>query len=63
MPGELSSLEFALDDTIGGQRLTPETVDEQALEFLWRKGRVAWRDVRSAAEWVEALRGNKPASV
>jgi len=27
MPGELSSLEFALDDTIGGQRLTPETVD------------------------------------
>ena len=27
MSGKLSSLEFALDDTIGGQRLTPETVD------------------------------------
>lgn len=27
MPSELSTLEFALDDTIGGERLTPETVD------------------------------------
>ncbi len=27
MPSDLSTLEFALDDTIGGQRLTPETVD------------------------------------
>ncbi len=34
-------------------------VDERALENLWQKGREAWRDVTSAAGWVESLRGNK----
>jgi hypothetical protein len=34
-------------------------VDEQALESLWQKGRTAWKDVPSAAGWVETLRGNK----
>jgi hypothetical protein len=33
--------------------------DEQALAELWKKGREAWRDVASAAGWVESLRGNK----
>lgn len=33
-------------------------VDERALENLWKKGREAWRDVASATEWVESLRGN-----
>ena len=33
--------------------------DEQALANLWQKGREAWRDVRSAAGWVESLRGNQ----
>jgi hypothetical protein len=33
-------------------------VDEQALASLWEKGRKAWKDVKSAAGWVEALRGN-----
>lgn len=34
-------------------------VDEQALASLWEKGRKAWKDVQSAAGWVEALRGNQ----
>ena len=33
--------------------------DERALANLWQKGRDAWRDVTSAAGWVESLRGNK----
>lgn len=33
-------------------------VDEQALATLWKKGRTAWKDVASAAGWVESLRGN-----
>lgn len=33
--------------------------DERALANLWEKGREAWRGVTSAADWVEALRGNK----
>ncbi len=39
----------------------PQTseVDEQALASLWEKGRKAWKDVKSAAGWVEALRGNQ----
>jgi hypothetical protein len=39
---------------------TPQTseVDEQALVSLWEKGRKAWKDVSSAAGWVESLRGN-----
>lgn len=34
-------------------------VDEQALASLWEKGRKAWKNVQSAAGWVEALRGNQ----
>lgn len=34
------------------------SVDEEALTSLWEKGRKAWKDVKSAAGWVEALRGN-----
>ncbi len=33
--------------------------DEQALALMWEKGRKAWKDVKSAAGWVEALRGNQ----
>jgi hypothetical protein len=33
-------------------------VDEQALAFLWEKGRKAWKEVDSATGWVESLRGN-----
>ena len=33
-------------------------VDEQALTALWEKGRKAWKEVTSAAGWVESLRGN-----
>lgn len=42
-------------------QFSPQTteVDEQALTSLWRKGREAWKDVKSAAGWVESLRGNK----
>lgn len=38
----------------------PQTheVDEQELANLWEKGRKAWKDVKSAAGWVESLRGN-----
>lgn len=38
----------------------PQTgeVDEQALASLWQKGRMAWRDIKSAAGWVETVRGN-----
>jgi hypothetical protein len=34
-------------------------VDEKALANLWQKGREAWRNVTSAADWVDSLRGNK----
>ena len=39
----------------------PQTaeVDEQSLATLWKKGREAWKEVQSAAGWVESLRGNK----
>ncbi|MDD5138804.1 MAG: hypothetical protein PHY43_00925 [Verrucomicrobiales bacterium] len=42
-------------------QFSPQTtdVDEQALALLWQKGREAWKEVKSAAGWVEALRGNK----
>lgn len=33
--------------------------DERALANLWQKGREAWRDVTTAAGWVESLRGNQ----
>jgi hypothetical protein len=49
MPGELSSLEFALDDTIGGQRLTPETVDLPTLRaFLAEVEKLIKGDVPAA---------------
>lgn len=34
-------------------------VDEDALNALWEKGREAWKDVESATDWVERLRGNR----
>jgi hypothetical protein len=34
-------------------------VDEDALNTLWEKGREAWKDVESATDWVERLRGNR----
>ena len=42
-------------------QFSPQTtdVDEQALKLLWKKGREAWKEVKSAAGWVESLRGNK----
>ena len=42
-------------------QFSPQTaeVDEQALASLWEKGRKAWKDVTSAAGWVEELRGNQ----
>jgi hypothetical protein len=42
-------------------QFSPQTtdVDEQALASLWRKGRDAWKEVSSAAGWVEELRGNR----
>jgi hypothetical protein len=38
----------------------PQTteVDERALAALWAKGREAWKEVASAADWVERQRGN-----
>jgi hypothetical protein len=33
-------------------------VDEEALAAMWTKGAEAWKDVESATEWVEKLRGN-----
>lgn len=35
-----------------------EVVDEEALSLMWKKGSEAWKDVGSATEWVEKLRGN-----
>jgi hypothetical protein len=42
-------------------QFSPQTtdIDEQALAALWKKGREAWKEVKSAAGWVESLRGNK----
>ena len=39
----------------------PEKIeaDEADLQRLWEKGREVWRDVTSATEWVETLRGNR----
>ena len=38
----------------------PQTheIDERELANLWEKGRKAWKDVKSAAGWVETMRGN-----
>jgi len=68
MSSEQTELERSLDDVVGGRtlRITNSTqflthsneVDEVALENLWKKGREAWRDVASATDWVESLRGN-----
>lgn len=33
---------------------------EDALQTLWKKGVVAWKDVPSATAWVEGPRGNTP---
>ncbi len=68
MSEERTERGFSTDDVVGGptlqitnssQFLTQSNeVDERALENLWKKGREAWRDVASATEWVESLRGN-----
>ncbi len=70
MPQQLTSIEFSLDDTVGGQPLTPENVDlptlrgfieevdEAALRRLWNRGSEAWREVCSATTWVDSLRGS-----
>jgi hypothetical protein len=34
-------------------------IDEDGLRLLWEKGREAWKDVESATDWVEKLRGNQ----
>lgn len=34
-------------------------IDEEALLSLWKKGREAWKDVKSPTEWVDKLRGNR----
>ena len=50
MPSDLSTLEFALDDTIGGQRLTPETVDLPTLRgFLAEVEKLIKGDVPGAS--------------
>lgn len=33
---------------------------EDALQTLWKKGAVAWKNVPSATAWVEELQGNTP---
>ena len=38
MPGELTELEFWLDDVIGGRPLTPSTVDLPTLRGFLRGG-------------------------
>jgi hypothetical protein len=35
-------------------------IDEEALAIMWERGRIAWRDVPNASDWVERLRGNLP---
>jgi hypothetical protein len=68
MSSEQRELERSLDDVVGGRTLQitnssqfltqSNEVDEVALENLWKRGREAWRDVASATDWVESLRGN-----
>jgi hypothetical protein len=55
MPDELTKREFSPDEP------EPQTneVDEEALASLWRNGREAWKDVKSATDWVEKMRGNQ----
>ena len=49
MPGELTKLEFILDDEIGGRRLTPETVDLPTLRgFLEEVEKLIKGDVPGA---------------
>lgn len=50
MPSDLSTLEFALDDMIAGQRLTPETVDLPTLRgFLTEVEKLIKGDVPGAS--------------
>lgn len=50
MPSDLSALEFALDDVIGGQRLSPETVDLPTLRgFLAEVEKLIKGDVLDAS--------------
>jgi hypothetical protein len=34
-------------------------VDDEVLATLWKKGSQAWKNVESATDWVESIRGNK----
>ncbi len=41
------------------EMLTRQTeAEEDRLAGLWQKGQVAWKDIGSASEWVDKLRGN-----
>lgn len=55
MSNDLKDSESPIDGPAGLLR----QADERALEILWAKGRKAWKDVKSATEWVEDLRGNQ----
>lgn len=55
MPNRPNNSEFPFGDV----QSPLHQVDEKALEFLWAKGRIAWKDVKSATSWVEELRGNE----
>ena len=67
MPNHMIQLEFRFAETVHrrSQRLPVQfsplsvEVDEQALAALWEKGRKAWKEVPSATDWVESLRGNR----
>jgi hypothetical protein len=51
---------FHKRQTISPQFLAQATeADERTLANLWQKDREAWREVTSAADWVESLRGNR----
>ena len=43
----------------GGNPDAQLQADEGALKVLWANGQKAWKDVKSATEWVEELRGNR----
>jgi hypothetical protein len=55
MPDEPTKRELSPDE------FEPQTseADEKALASLWRNGREAWKDVKSATDWVEKMRGNR----
>ena len=56
MPNDPTNPETSRD----GNKLPSCEADEAALAVFWTKGREAWKDVKSATQWVEELRGNCP---